>query len=75
MQRPAIEQMLDAVDWKEVDPGPADPAGIPRATHEGVLEIGGFPLHVYQLDNGQRIVEAGDLERFFGTLSGESCDA
>jgi hypothetical protein len=59
-----IEVLLDAVDWKPLDV----PVGIaqPYAIQEGVLEIGGFQFRCYVLNNGQRLLDANDLERFFG---------
>lgn len=38
---------------------------LPEAISESVLNIGGCQLRVYVLDNGQRIINADDLENFF----------
>lgn len=36
------------------------------ATHEGVLNLGTEKMKVYILNNGQRIIDAEDMNRFFG---------
>jgi len=56
--------MLDAIEWKAL--AHDAPTDIPVATHEGLLKIMGFELRVYQLSNGQRVIEENDLIRFFG---------
>ena len=64
------------------DPAPADKlleqvvmrpiVGVPApgwtlfATHEGEFEIAGKVLKVYQLSNGQRVIDADSLKQFFG---------
>jgi len=61
-----IHRLLDTLDWTPVDkPEGVDPDGL-YATHEGVLEIGGARLRCYQLSDGQRVFDAGDVAEFFG---------
>ena len=36
---------------------------LPKATWEGEFTIAGITLHCYVLDNGQRIVNAEDIDR------------
>ena len=38
---------------------------VPFATHSGVVTIGGVDMHVHQLSDGRRIIEADDVARFF----------
>lgn len=61
-----IQILLDAVEWKETgsDPNPEDDS-MPYATHEGVLEMMGHKFRVVQLNTGQRVFDAEDVERFF----------
>jgi len=59
--------MLDAVKFTEIqrDEHPTD--GTLYATHEGVLAIGTFRFKVYQLNNGERVLDAKDVEQFFAS--------
>jgi hypothetical protein len=60
-----IDKLLDQLHWTEVK-RPRDPRGtLPFATHEAVLEIDGHKLRVYQLDNGQRMIDADDAAAYF----------
>lgn len=43
----------------------AAPEGL-HATHVGVLAFYGFDLRVYQLSNGNRVIDADDVKAFFG---------
>lgn len=65
--RTPIDRMLDGLDWTALpwEQQPEDPA-IPYATYSGVLVLGDTSLRVYQLSDGRRIIEAGDLAAFFG---------
>jgi hypothetical protein len=65
-----IEMMLDSVTWKPVEWSEQSNDGIPYATHEGAFEMQGFQFKVYQLSNGQRLIDHDDLMRFFGGLLG-----
>lgn len=68
-ERP-IDILVGAV---EMTPLPVDDEpradGLLHATHEGVLEIGELTIRVWQLSDGQRVLDAGDVERFFGELT------
>lgn len=43
--------------------------GVPKAISESVMLIGGHEIRVYQLDNGMRVLDAEDIERFFGGMT------
>lgn len=36
------------------------------ATHEGVMKFGDAEMRVYVLNDGRRIINSEDMERFFG---------
>lgn len=40
----------------------------PKSIAQGVINLGGFKLRTHVLDNGQRVIEADDMERFFKLL-------
>jgi len=42
---------------------------LPRSISTGEVSIMGITLRVHQLDNGQRIIEASDFERFMQALA------
>lgn len=60
----SIGSLLDAIEWKLVS-STLETGGLPYVKHEGVLNLGGATLRVYQLSNGQRIISSEDLERLF----------
>jgi hypothetical protein len=62
---PGFEKLLNEVDWKEVEIPPDERHNDLYATHEGILKIGVFQFRVYQLNNGQRIIDKEDLDKFF----------
>jgi hypothetical protein len=65
------EAMMKTVEWQIVEPDAnmlADD-GIPYATHEGSLTIGGFEFKCYQLSNGKRVFDAESVHQFFDGLS------
>jgi len=43
------------------------PEGL-HATHQGVFEIAGATFRVYQLSDGQRVIDAEDLAAFLSPL-------
>lgn len=55
-----INQALKPID------NPKPSGDLPYATHSGVLHIFGVDLKVFRLSTGQAIIDADDLERFFG---------
>ncbi len=77
--RTPIDRLLDAIEWRELNPNAtwherieAELGEVPKATHEGTLDILGCSLRVYQLSDGRRVIAAEDLERFLGVIGGES---
>jgi len=62
-----IEIMLDKVQWKPLKTDNSVElvnTGYPVATHSGVLKIGEIELKVYQLSNGQRVIDQEDIIKF-----------
>lgn len=43
---------------------PARPEDIPKATHEGVMELLGMKLRTYRLDDGRTVIHADDFHAF-----------
>jgi hypothetical protein len=65
--RTPIEIMMDGVEWCERDSSePAPEEGL-YATHEGVFEFLGHRLRCYRLNNGAAVINADDVEEFFGS--------
>ena len=64
-----IEALMRDVDWKKIPPSPDEDyvSDLPYATHEGVFKIGEFEFKVYQLNNGQRLIDSEDMHRFWST--------
>ena len=62
-----VDAMMNSVEWRAIEPDAAMLAddGIPYATHEGVLNIGGFEFQCYQLLYGRRVIDAESVARFF----------
>lgn len=64
-----IDRFLDTIEWRAMEtPSNTDEL---HATHCGILEIAGVRLHVYQLSDGQRVIDADDMEKFFGIVLGD----
>lgn len=61
---------MDQVNWAEVHHN-TDPAlvsdTLPHVTHSGFLKIGSIELRVYQLSDGNRVIDGQDLIDFFNT--------
>jgi hypothetical protein len=66
----SIHDLLDTVEWVEVEGDPPEDDDLPYATHEGTLTLQaeGASLKCYQLNNGQCVFEAESLMRFLGVL-------
>lgn len=66
-----IEIMLDKVDWKPIkrhqEVELVDTA-YPVATHSGILKIGDIELKVYQLSDGQRVIDQESFLKFFKVM-------
>lgn len=41
---------------------------LPKSVAEGVINLGGVSLKTYVLDNGNRVIDVDDAERFFELL-------
>lgn len=67
-----MAHFLDDVEWKPTGMT-GDGSALPYATHKGVIVIDGKRLKVYQLNTGQRIIDADDFEKFFGNVAEEEC--
>jgi len=50
---------------RPIDPPSPHSDGELYATHEGILKFAGAEFRVYQLNDGQRVFDASDIERFF----------
>ena len=62
MAKAPIETLFDGVKW--VPTGLTSTGDELVATHEGVLTILGWDLKVYQLNDGQRVIDVDDFENF-----------
>ena len=61
-----IDILLDRVEWEEVW-HPTPPKGpLPHVTHKGVLKIANLEFRCFVLSDGQRVLDADDVERQFG---------
>ena len=60
-----IDLWMDKVEWNETSAEP-NSEGQPYATHSGILEIAGNTLRVYRLNTGENIINAEDINKFFG---------
>ncbi len=59
---------LDQVEWQEIKTPDVIDGSFPHATHEGIFRVGEFEFHVAQLNTGERIIVAEDIEHFFDAL-------
>lgn len=69
MAKSPIDVMLDSVVWTGCESLDRHD-GLPYPTHEGVLDIAGAKIRVYQLNTGVRICDADDIENFFTSMRG-----
>jgi hypothetical protein len=64
-----IEESLSKdVDWEEIDLEGArftDEPDALYATHKGVFKIGAAEIRTYQLNNGERVLDADDVIALF----------
>ena len=73
MAKQPIEIMLDNIKWEPIEQDIVETMmnrDIPTATHQGILAIGDIKLRVYQLNNGQRVIEQNDLINLFKSWEG-----
>lgn len=59
-----IEQLLDTIQYKNIERGESISDGTLYAVKKGTLTIAGFSLTVYVLNDGRRIFDANDVENF-----------
>jgi hypothetical protein len=71
MSRNPMDVLLDAVEWEVVEGAAPDDDGMPYATHTGVLVIAGMQLRCFQLNDGRRMINAEDVNKFFGLEDGQ----
>jgi hypothetical protein len=64
MSKP-IDLMFDGVAWAKLPVSGKNTDDLPHATHEGILRVGDIDIHVYQLSDGRRVIDAAEVERFF----------
>jgi hypothetical protein len=64
-----IDMMLNGVQWEASPKQEQTDPDMPYATHSGILEISGFKLRCYRLNDGRAVFEAGDLTEFFNALT------
>jgi hypothetical protein len=65
-ERSAVKVLLDRVDWQPVPQEIQRPIDMPHVTHEGILKIAGLTLRVYQLSDGQRVIDANEIRSLLG---------
>lgn len=68
-----VDILISQVEMTELKGKPPAAAKL-YATHVGVLRIGGYMLTVYQLNDGQRVIDADDVVRFFGVEVSDATD-
>lgn len=71
MAKTPFEVLMDGAEWRELPEPSASAASQLHATHEGILRIGGKELLVYQMSDGQRMIEEASMLNFFGAESTE----
>lgn len=71
----AVSTLLEAVDWKPcANPSQeltARMAGLPWATHVGLMTLGKTEIRCIQLNDGRRLIEPDDVDMLLAAL-GES---
>lgn len=68
--RGRIARQAAQARWAKI----ADPSGLPRATHQGLLPIGEIEIEVYRLHDGRRLIAKGAMARAL-TLKSEGGNA
>ena len=59
-----IEEILDRIQYEDIEKGESVTDGTLYAVKKGVLDIEGYKLTVYVLNDGQRIFDANGFENF-----------
>lgn len=62
------DTMFNGIPWRKVEWDEVPQGDLPYVTHEGELNLVGHTLKVVQLSNGQRVIEEGDMVRFFEAM-------
>lgn len=65
-----IDIVMSRVKWQEVE-RPEASSGL-YSTHEGILEFAGHVFRCYRLNNGERVLDARDVEAYFGISHGDT---
>jgi hypothetical protein len=68
--RQRIAKKAAQTRWAKI----ADPSGLPRASHQGKLQIGDTEIDVYRLQDGRRLIAKGAMARAL-TLKSEGGNA
>ena len=71
MSSSPMDALLDTVEW-EAYPEPEAPTDELYATHSGVLQIAGLEFRVFQLSNGQRVIDEASLLVFCEGLASDT---
>jgi hypothetical protein len=59
-----FDKLFDEAEWKPTGNDGVSPDGIPYATHEGIIRLGGFELKCARLSTGQTVIDSDSLKRF-----------
>ncbi len=65
-----MDHILDQLEWKKVQCDENSNDDIPYVTHEGIIKLPFgdelIKLKVYQLSDGNRVIDENDLNKLFG---------
>lgn len=64
----SIEKLLDEVEWEAV-PIEKGESELPYVTHQGIMRLGNLELKVLVLNDGRRIIEEEDMNKFMEYLT------
>jgi hypothetical protein len=59
-----VDKLFDHVDWQPVNQNIQAKPNELYATHQGTLRVYDFTFRVYQLNDGTRVIDAQDIEKF-----------
>jgi hypothetical protein len=62
----AADRLLDTVEWQKLPPPDEANLDGTYATHQGTLTIGDTTLRCYVLSDGQRLIDAEDVQKLLG---------
>lgn len=69
MDMQAFNAALDLLEWHPLDTVEPEDSDLPYAVSSAVLYVGEFPLKVFHLSNGERVIDADDFTAFFELLT------